>query len=66
MIQLFHDGDFLFDEVERMQPEVQVWIKSLCGEALWIAEFQLNLVGVDNFVKHWKYQREFVEYMANF
>ena len=57
---------FLLEEVERMPPEVQAWVKSLGEEGQWIAEFQLNLVGVENFVDHWEYQRDYVEYMLNF
>ncbi|WP_336491010.1 hypothetical protein [Methylobacterium nigriterrae] len=63
----YHDPPlFLLEEVERMPSEVQAWVKSLgeCGQ--WIAEFQLNLVGVENFVEHWEYQRDYVEYMLNF
>ena len=49
-----------------MPPEVHAWIKSLSEGGQWIAEFHLNLVGVENFVEHWEYQRDYVEYMLNF
>ncbi|WP_162560968.1 hypothetical protein [Methylobacterium durans] len=63
----YHDPPlFLLVEVQRMPPEVQDWVKSLREDELWIAEWQLNLVGVANFVEHWEYQRDYVEYMANF
>ena len=46
----YHDPPlFLLEEAQRMPPEVQAWIKSLSEGGQWIAEFQLNLVGVDNF-----------------
>jgi hypothetical protein len=63
----YHDPPlFLLEEAQRMPPEVQAWINSLGEGGQWIAEFQLNLVGVENFVEHWEYQRDYVEYMLNF
>ena len=63
----YHDPPlFLLEEAQRMPPEVQAGIKSLSEGGRWIAEFQLNLVGVDNFVEHWEYQRDYVKYMLNF
>jgi hypothetical protein len=53
-------------EVEQMPPEVQAWVQSLGDGERWIAEFQLNLVGVQNFVEQWEYQRDYVEHMSNF
>ncbi|MGH1574899.1 hypothetical protein ACRAWG_34990 [Methylobacterium sp. P31] len=57
---------YLMQEVEQMPPDVQAWIKSLGEGERWIAEHQLNLVGVRNFAEHWEYQRDYVEYMLNF
>jgi hypothetical protein len=63
----YHDPPlFLMTEVERMPPEVQAWVRSLGDGEHWIAEFQLNLVGTRNFVEHWEYQRDYVEYMISF
>ena len=57
---------FLMEEAKHMPPEVQDWIETLGGEERWIAQFQLNLLGVTNLVEHWEYQRDHVAYMANF
>ena len=63
----YHDPPlYLLEEAKKMPPEVQDWVQSLAGQGLWIAEFQLNLVGVANFVEQWEYQRDYVEYMLNF
>lgn len=63
----YHDPPlFLLEEVGRMPAEVQAWVKSLSEEGQWIAEFQLNVVGTDNFVDRWEYQRDYVKHILNF
>ena len=57
----------LMDEVKhRAAGACSHWINSLGVGELEIAEFKLELIGVDNFLETWESQRDYVEYILDF
>jgi nicotinic acid mononucleotide adenylyltransferase len=49
------------DIIDRLSPDGQKWLRKMDRENRQTTEYTINLIGADNFVKHWQFYKELWE-----